>query len=123
MYHSQKVCPVQVRKKLDPFHRNKWGLAIGARGDLSPGMCAIIEFLIQVPIHQRGTKPVVENLCVTADRRLLMNGMPIGDLEDLERALRLWSLAMDLDREYERASFQAMIDANMGVQGASGVVL
>lgn len=121
--NMQKVCPVQVREKLDPYYRNTDGYAIGSRTTAPDGICAIVEFLIQVPLHNRNRRPTVESLCITSGGHVLMNGAIVGTLDELQGHLRDWATRMNLDVGYETVSFQAMIDANMGVQGSSGVTI
>lgn len=120
---SQKVCPIEVSAKLDPFERDADGRPVQVREGIGPGMSAIIEFLIQVPFGRRMVEPPVVSMAVTADGALLVNGEPAGHVSLLEINLRLWSLSSGLDEGYETASFQAMIDTNMGVQGDCGVTL
>lgn len=116
--NTQKVCPEQVRAKLDPFTRDADGVALAARAtDMSPAFAAMVEFLIQVPLPQRTVQPAIESLCTTSDHYLIGNGDFLGSSDDLERNLRDWCRATGLGRknEHEVESFQAMIDANMGV--------
>lgn len=116
MEHSQKVCPEQVRAKLDPFTRDEDGMAMASRAsDMSPAFAAMLEFLIQVPLPKRTVKPTIMSLCTTSDHFLIGNGDFLGSSDDLETNLRLWCKAAGLGSGYETESFQAMIDANMGV--------
>lgn len=119
MNHSQKVCPEMVRTKLDPFTRNEEGMAIAPRAsDMSPAFAAMLEFLIQVPLPTRTVKPSIMSLCTTSDHFLIGNGDFLGSSDDLEDNLRNWCGAVGLASGYETESFQAMIDANMGVPTA-----
>ena len=119
MEHSQKVCPEMVRTKLDPFTRDEDGLAIAPRAsDMSPAFAAMLEFLIQVPLPTRTVQPTIMSLCTTSDHFLIGNGDFLGSSDDLERNLRDWCEATGLAAGHETASFQAMIDANMGVPTA-----
>ncbi len=119
MEHSQKVCPEHVRNVLDPFHRDEEGMAISPRAsDMSPAFAAMLEFLIQVPLPTRTVKPSIMSLCTTSDHFLIGNGGFLGSSDDLERDLRHWCKALGLKTGYETESFQAMIDANMGVPEA-----
>lgn len=115
MNHSQKVCPEAVRTILDPFTRDEYGHATGPRAsDMSPAFAAMLEFLIQVPPDRRAVSPCVMSLCTTSDHYLIGNGDFLGSSDDLERNLRNWCSVTGL-AGVERTSFQAMIDANMGV--------
>lgn len=115
MNHSQKVCPEAVRTILDPFTRDEEGNAYTLRSTkMSPAFAAMLEFLIQVPVSKRTVKPVIMSLCTTSDHFLIGNGDFLGSSDDLERNLRNWCSATGL-AGVERKSFQAMIDANMGV--------
>lgn len=117
--NSQKVCPERVRNKLDPFTRDEDGIATSIRAtDMSPAFAAMLEFLIQVPLPERTVQPAIMSLCTTSDHFLIGNGDFLGSSDDLERNLRRWVEATGLEEGYETESFQAMIDANMGVPTA-----
>jgi len=114
--NSQRVCPEKVRTKLDPFTRDEEGNAYTLRSTkMSPEFAAMLEFLIQVPLPERTVKPAIMSLCTTSDHFLIGNGDFFGSSDDLERNLRDWCRATGLAAGYETESFQAMIDANMGV--------
>ena len=114
--YSQKVCPEKVRRTLDPFTRDEDGIAVEPRSSgMSAAFAAMLEFLIQVPLPNRAVKPTIMSLCTTSDHFLIGNGDFLGSSDDLERNLRNWCEATGLKAGYETESFQAMIDANMGV--------
>lgn len=116
--NTQRVCPEAVRAKLDPFHRDEDGMATAPRAKgMSPKFAAMLEYLTQVPPHQRAVKPAFMSLCTTSDHFLIGNGDFHGSSDDLERNLREWVEAVELT-PVERKSFQAMIKANMGVPTA-----
>ncbi len=113
--NKQTVCPEVVRTKLDPFSRNEQGDAVAPRAPgMSPKFAAMVEFLIQVPLPKRAVNPAIQSLCTTSDHFLIGNGDFMGSSDDLEGNLRQWASAAGLN-DHERASFQSMIERNMGV--------
>jgi hypothetical protein len=118
MEYSQKVCPEHVRTVLDPFRRDVDGYATGVRSDMGMKMAAMIEFLIQVPVDRRYVAPSIMSMCTTSDHVLIVNGDVAGSSDVLESNLRAWTRTTGLAAGMETESFQAMIDANMGVPTA-----
>lgn len=123
MQHSQKVCPIEVQKQLDPYYRQSRGQPI--RCDMGPRFCAILEYVLQFPVERRIALQTVESLSVTADDELLINGIPSGHGSALEKQLREWAYRTGLDEgRYKVESFNAMLATNIGHQaGARSITI
>lgn len=116
MEHSQKVCPVEVQRQLDPYYRQSRGQP--ARCEMGPRFCAIMEFVLQFPVERRVGLQRVESMAITGKDVLLINGIASGTGTALEKQLREWAYrtgitGMDADR-HKVESFNAMLNANIG---------
>lgn len=122
MQHSQKVCPVEVQAKLDPFYREHRSAPV--RCDFGPQFCAVLEFILQFPVVERLAKPIVESVSINRQGRMMINGVPAGKASVFETEIRDWAYMTDLNDIFERSSFQAMLDTNIGTQdGARRIAL
>lgn len=110
---EMKVDVVGLVKKLDPFHRDPNGMAVGVRSKvMSPMFASILEFLLSVTY--RGATPPILSLVVTSDGHVIGNGNYLWTALDLQGNLRRWIDAIGGLSVIEIKTFQIMLDDTIG---------
>ena len=109
---EMKIDWMGLMVKLDPFHRDPNGYALGFKSKgMSYKLASVLEFSLSV-IHREAT-PSIESLAIIRGGHVIANGDYFGTAHDLQRNLSNWIQVVALSN-IEIRTFQKILNDVIG---------